>query len=49
MVADKREKKKVVVIAGSLKQEAIRAALNAQLFNVWITDQDAAQWVLENA
>lgn len=41
------EKKDVVVIAGAYKERAIYAALNAGLFNVWITNQEAAKTVLE--
>jgi DNA-binding transcriptional regulator LsrR (DeoR family) len=37
------DRKKVIVIAGHRKDEAIRAALDAKLFNVWITDENSAQ------
>jgi DNA-binding transcriptional regulator LsrR (DeoR family) len=46
MVNDRKEKRKVVAIAGSLKEGAILPALRAKLFNVWITDTDTAKWVL---
>jgi len=36
MVED--SKKKVILIAGYLKEDAIKIALQARLFNVWITD-----------
>jgi DNA-binding transcriptional regulator LsrR (DeoR family) len=44
-----RDKKKVVVIAGSFKQAVILPALNAKLFNVWITDESTAEWVLKQS
>jgi DNA-binding transcriptional regulator LsrR (DeoR family) len=46
MVKDRKQKKKVIVIAGSLKQPAIGPALKAKLFNVWITDANTARWAL---
>jgi DNA-binding transcriptional regulator LsrR (DeoR family) len=42
-----RDKKKVVVIAGSFKEAVILPALNAKLFNVWITDESTAECVLK--
>lgn len=39
--------KKVIVIAGSLKQAVLSHAIRAKLFNVWITDQSTAEWVLD--
>jgi DNA-binding transcriptional regulator LsrR (DeoR family) len=42
-----RNKKKVVVIAGSHKQTVILPALKARLFNVWITDESTAKQLLE--
>ncbi len=35
-----RDGKKVVVIAGTKKQEAVYAALKGGIFNVWITDNE---------
>ena len=46
IVADTKAKKKVIVTAGSFKEPAILPALKAKLFNVWITDENAAQRVL---
>lgn len=42
-----RDGKKVVVLAGTYKTRAIFTGLKAKLFNVLITDQDAARNVLE--
>lgn len=44
-----KDRKKVVVIAGHRKEEAIRAALAAKLFNVWITDENSARLALRNS
>jgi len=46
MVSDKKEKKKVIVMAGSFKQAAILPTLKAEAFNVWITDLHTAKSVL---
>lgn len=43
------KKKKVVVIAGPFKVEAIMAALRGKLFNVLITDEGTAQRILEES
>ncbi|HTW31113.1 MAG TPA: sugar-binding domain-containing protein [Candidatus Sulfotelmatobacter sp.] len=40
-------KKKVVVIAGKHKVDAIKAALQGKLFNVWITDELTARHILD--
>ena len=37
------ERKRVVVIAGSGKEEPLKAALRGELFNVWITDRNTAE------
>lgn len=39
--------RKVVAIAGPYKVAAIRAALNAKAFNVWITDEDSARQIAD--
>jgi DNA-binding transcriptional regulator LsrR (DeoR family) len=40
------DKKHVIVMAGTYKVPAIVAALKGKLFNVWITDEEAARKVL---
>ncbi len=42
-----KERKKVIVIAGHRKEDAIRTALEKKLFNVWITDENSARFVLK--
>ena len=42
-----KDHKKVIVLAGTYKKRAIFAALKAKLFNVLITDAEAARGVLE--
>ena len=42
-----KDGKKVVVLAGTYKARAILTGLKAKLFNVLITDQDAARNVLD--
>ena len=39
----------VIVIAGTHKERAIRAALKGKLFNVWFTDESAARALLSEA
>jgi DNA-binding transcriptional regulator LsrR (DeoR family) len=39
--------KKVIVIAGHRKEMAILAALKGRLFNVLFTDNNTAEWLLE--
>jgi DNA-binding transcriptional regulator LsrR (DeoR family) len=42
-----KEKKSVIVVAGTHKTAAILAALKGELFNVWITDDDTARKLLD--
>lgn len=44
-----KKKKPVLAIAGPFKLEAIRAALKGKLMNIWVTDEQTAQEVLEMA
>jgi DNA-binding transcriptional regulator LsrR (DeoR family) len=43
------QRKPVVVVAGPHKIEAIRAALKAQAFNYWVTDEDSAHHIAEGS
>jgi DNA-binding transcriptional regulator LsrR (DeoR family) len=45
-MADITSSKRVVAIAGARKRRVLMAALRAKLFNVWITDDRSAEWVL---
>ncbi|WP_263377093.1 sugar-binding domain-containing protein [Granulicella aggregans] len=42
-----KQDKRVIVVAGTYKANAVLAALKGKLFNVWVTDDRTAKQVLD--